>query len=130
MLIALALLGALTDAPYDGLSRAYAKLDASLAANQYAEDALYSEPGSDFIRGRAAIRAVFDRIFKRARDEHRDLEITFEFTERQIVGDFAYDAGVYRLGSGRGKFVTVLRRGPDGRWRFAVDAWNSAPRQP
>ena len=90
---------------------------------------LYSEPGSELIRGRPAIRGVFERIFQRARDEHRALEITFEFTERRVHGDLAYDVGIYRLGSGRGKFVTVLRRGPDGRWRFAVDAWNSAPRR-
>src|SRR3954465_7095921 len=127
-MIALALAAALTDAPYQGLTRAYAALDATLAADQYADDALYSEPGSELIRGRAAIRGVFERIFQRAREEHRALEITFEFTERRVQGDLAYDVGIYRLGSGRGKVVTGLRRGPGGRGGFARPAWNSAPR--
>ena len=52
------------DKVYARFSEGYKKLDASMVSTLYAEDAFYLPPGSEVLRGRAAIHGTFDSFFK------------------------------------------------------------------
>jgi uncharacterized protein (TIGR02246 family) len=125
------------DPTYETFRKAYQTLDAGLAASLYAEKALYLAPESEIRQGRSAIQPFFEKLFAGAREGGASLDIHFEFTARDREGDLAYDVGIYTVTSSaggkvthssRGKFVTVLRRETDGRWRFVVDSYNSLPK--
>ncbi len=55
-------------------------------------------------------------------------------------GDIGIVRGAFELAYGErqggaadvGKFVSILRRGPDGQWRISINIWNSdlAPAEP
>jgi ketosteroid isomerase-like protein len=67
--------------------------------------------------------------------------IDFEIVDRTVREDLAVDVGYYTLtttpaaesgerpGRSVGKFVTVAAPEADGRWRFRVDAYNTAPEE-
>ena len=52
-----------------------------------------------------------------------------------VIGDGAYERYTYRskdvdrktgaITTDQGKGINVYRRGPDGRWRVAIDAWST-----
>lgn len=124
------------DQVYATFSRAYAELDPDIVADLYTESALYLSPNRDIDKGRATIRESFAGMFERTRQKGESLRITFDRIDRQISGSLAYEVGYYTLvrtqadgqaRTSRGKFVVVLIRGADGRWRFQVDGYSQAP---
>jgi uncharacterized protein (TIGR02246 family) len=127
------------DAIYAAFNRGYDTLDPETVAGFYTEDAEYLPSQGDILRGRAAIREFFVRIFDPARQEGARFRLTFEIVHRRVSGDMASDVGYYRLvrikdgiegPPSRGKFSTVGVRDQDGVWRFAVDGDTPAPLPP
>jgi uncharacterized protein (TIGR02246 family) len=102
----------------------------SMAA-QYAPDASLLPPNANAIDGRDAIQKFWGGLLGAYR-----VEIAVVADEVEGRGDLAYARGHYTLKGtprsagpppldDRGKFLEVLRRQPDGTWRYAVDMYNS-----
>ena len=98
-------------------------------ADCFTEDAALLPPGASPIGGRAAVAAYFKQLI-----ESGKLTYQVKSTLGSFEGPLGYDAGRYALaidpkqGSGwrdAGKFVTILRKGADGKWRISLDIWNS-----
>ena len=70
--------GAAPSADVDGIYQrfraAYRALDLESAANLYAEDALYLAPDSEIVRGRPAIRKVFEGFFSAVKQRGGQLD--------------------------------------------------------
>jgi uncharacterized protein (TIGR02246 family) len=123
------------DEVYAGFRAAYARLDAAAVGSLYTEDALYLDGEAKVRRGAAAIKALFDEFFSSVRRDSARLELRFRILRRTMSPELAADVGYYRLVRVRGakpsqpsigRFVTVLRKGADGQWRFAVDSYTDA----
>jgi uncharacterized protein (TIGR02246 family) len=115
------------EATQTAVKAALAKDFATWAA-LFLDDAVVNPPNEPAIKGRAAIRAWLEKF----------PPITeFKLNNLKVDGrqDLAYALGTYTMtitppgapGSVKdsGKFVTVLRRQPDGRWLAAVDMFSS-----
>jgi ketosteroid isomerase-like protein len=94
----------------------------------FLDDAVVNPPNEPAVKGRAAIRAWLEKF----------PPITeFKLNNEKVEGreDVAYVLGTYTMTivppgapgpvKDSGKFVTVLRRQPDGRWLAAVDMFSS-----
>ncbi|MFL5402840.1 MAG: YybH family protein [Gemmatimonadales bacterium] len=97
----------------------------------YATDAALLPPNLPLQRGRAAIRRFWSGLL----DAYT---VTFEIAPDMIEGrgDLAYNLGHYRFSAvpkeksapgiaDEGKFVEILKKQPDGSWRYVVDIYNS-----
>jgi uncharacterized protein (TIGR02246 family) len=106
--------------------------DATAVAAVYASDASLLPPNLPVQRGRAAIRTFWGGLL----DAYT---VTFEISPDIIEGrgDLAYDMGHYRFTAvpksksapgiaDEGKFVDILKKQPDGTWKYAVDIYNSS----
>ncbi len=103
--------------------------DASKLGDLYTEDALLMPPNAPPTRGRAAAVAYFENLLKAGK-----VTLQVRSGTAGADGDLGYDAGQYAFelapaqGSPNrddGKYLLVLRRGKDARWRIAVDTWSS-----
>jgi uncharacterized protein (TIGR02246 family) len=94
----------------------------------FLDDAVLNPPNEPAVKGRAAIRAWLEKF----------PPITeFKLNNEKVEGreDLAYVLGTYTMTitppgapgpvKDSGKFVTVVRRQPDGRWLGAVDMFSS-----
>lgn len=111
--------------------------DADRVAGTYAEDALLMPPNAPPIKGRGAIREFWNGLL-----QPYTVVITLGTDRIEGRGDLAYVVGHYRLvttpkakgtpaqPAEDGKFVEVLKRQPDGSWRYVVDMYspNAAPK--
>jgi ketosteroid isomerase-like protein len=97
----------------------------------YAADASLMAPNEPIAKGQQAIRQSWGRMF----DAYT---LRFELSTDEIDGrdDLAYVRGRYTLTasprakgatafSDQGKFVEVMKRQPDGAWRYVIDIYNS-----
>ena len=105
--------------------------NAAAVAAVYASDASLLPPNLPMQRGRTAIRAFWAGLL----DAYT---VTFEVAPDMIEGrgDLAYNMGHYRFTAvpkeknapgiaDEGKFVEILKRQPDGSWKYVVDIYNS-----
>lgn len=105
--------------------------DAAAVAAVYASDASLLPPNLPVQRGRAAIQTFWGGLL----DAYT---VTFEISPDIIEGrgDLAYDMGHYRFTAvpksksapgiaDEGKFVEILKKQPDGTWKYAVYIFNS-----
>jgi uncharacterized protein (TIGR02246 family) len=105
--------------------------DAAGVAAVYASDASLLPPNLPVQRGRNAIRAFWGGLL----DAYT---VKFEISPDIIEGrgDLAYNMGRYRFTAvpksqsapgiaDEGKFVEILKKQPDGTWKYAVDIYNS-----
>jgi uncharacterized protein (TIGR02246 family) len=105
--------------------------DAVAVAAVYAGDASLLPPNLPLQRGRGAIRRFWGGLLEA-------YTVTFETSPDVIEGrgDLAYNMGHYRFTAvpkarsapgiaDEGKFVEILRRQPDGSWKYIVDIYNS-----
>jgi uncharacterized protein (TIGR02246 family) len=115
------------DVTQAAVSAALAKDFATWAA-LFLDDAVVNPPNEPAVKGRAAIRAWLEKF----------PPITeFKLNNEKVEGreDLAYVLGTYTMTitppgapgpvKDSGKFVTVVRRQPDGRWLCAVDMFSS-----
>jgi uncharacterized protein (TIGR02246 family) len=109
------------------MNAALAKDFATWAA-LFLEDAVVNPPNEPAVKGRAAIRAWLEKFPPISE---------FKLNNEKVEGreDLAYVLGTYTMTitpqgapgpvKDSGKFVTVVRRQPDGRWLCAVDMFSS-----
>jgi uncharacterized protein (TIGR02246 family) len=103
------------------------RLEPVLAA--YAPDAVFLTATGARVAGHAQIREVFKRAFASATTDMR-----LRATGGDASGDLAYETGDYEESiageTGRrelkGSYVTILKRGTDGRWLIVQHAWTEA----
>jgi len=104
--------------------------DVSRATSLYAEDAVLLPPNGELIRGLAAIEACWKQLLAQGLSEIRSRSLASGFS-----GDLGFETGEFELTirvpggpivQDRGKYLNVLRRGADGRWRTTFDMWNSS----
>jgi uncharacterized protein (TIGR02246 family) len=105
--------------------------DAAGMAALYLADARLMPPNAATIRGRDGIQKFWGGFV----DAYR-INITVTAEEVEGHGDLAYSRGRYTLdltpkakgaapAHDEGKFLEILRRQPDGTWRYAVDMYSS-----
>lgn len=108
--------------------------NAAKLGDLYTDDALLMPPNAPPSRGRAAAVAYFENLLKAGK-----VTLGVRSGTGGVDGALGYDAGEYAFelapaqGSpsrDNGKYLLVLRKGKDARWRIAVDSWSSdlAPR--
>ena len=111
------------------LTWAIAAKDADKVSEYYADDAILMPTAEPMIRGKAAIHDEWQHILAIP-----DFENQTTTQDAKVSGDLAYTYGIYRTtmmgADGKsvvepGKFVTVWRRQPDGKWRIVVDTYNT-----
>ncbi len=109
---------------------AIAARDTNAIADCYTADARMLPPNLPRVEGRDAIRATWARMLAMP-----GLTLTLASGQKLVSesGDLVVDLGTYaftaRGPKGKplqdtGKYVTVLKK-VDGRWKMAVDVWNS-----
>ncbi len=117
------------------LERAVRDRDAARAVEQAsAEDGVLLPPDQPMLEGKAQIAELLQGMF---RIGLRDL--TLEAVSADCSGDLAYEVGRYLMrldleGTGsveeEGKYLTVLKRQPDGTWKAVASVYNvDAPRE-
>ncbi len=106
------------------------QLDAAMSL--YTNDAVFFDPEGTQVRGKASIQKLFSTVMKTFTSE-----IHFTSIALEVSGDLAYDSGEYHedlvatAGGARrkirGTYLTVLKHGPDGKWRIVQQMWTQAP---
>jgi ketosteroid isomerase-like protein len=100
---------------------------ADLLAKLWDKDAVRLEPGHPVEVGKAVIYAD-DKKWEQTKGRYRTLSYVSDIKDVQIVGDWAFEWGIptgsYRDSTGkifhiRGKQLRVMKRQPDGEWKFA-----------
>lgn len=101
----------------DAYERALTEQDAETLVALYRADARILVEGQPVIQGRPAIERVM-----RAWVKNGPVSTRFETEEVLASGDLVVDIGSTIQATGRGKYVVIHRREPDGSLRIAVDA--------
>ncbi len=106
-----------------------AKDAAALVAAFYAPDAVLMPPNQPAVKGRANIRAFFQKLIDQGLSN-----LQIRTTKIEGAGEFAYGRGTYTLVltppdappvNDAGKYVVVYRRQRDRSWKAVVDIYNS-----
>lgn len=94
------------------------------------EDFVAMPPDHQAVTGEAEVRVWLTTVL-----EQVDLEETVSSHEVVVAGDWAYDRGVFtgkatpKAGAEAiqldGKYLWILRRQPDGSWKYAIHMWSS-----
>jgi ketosteroid isomerase-like protein len=102
--------------------------DWATVASGYLDDAVVNPPNEPAVKGRAAIRAWFEKFPPLT-------DLKFNAVTVDGRGDLAYVVGTYTMTlmppgapgpiKDSGKYVEIRRRQPDGRWLLAVDMFSS-----
>jgi uncharacterized protein (TIGR02246 family) len=102
--------------------------DARAAAATYRDDAMELGPCGPPLKGRAAIEEHYRRLFQNVKFS----SFTFSHLEATADGNLGYAAGTYEETAGpdgtssmalTGKYLVLLKRGPDG-WKSAYVIFN------
>ena len=102
---------------------------ADAVSDLYTQDAVVMPPNGAMVKGRTAIVTYWKGMLAQGKVE---LEVSIMAVAAQDA--IGYDAGQYALvitapdgqqTKDAGKYLTVLKRGDDGKWRLAFDMWNS-----
>ena len=103
--------------------------DAAAVAATYADDGIEMPPNEAALEGKQAIQASYEAMFK-----ENAVKCTLTLLETQVAGDWAYGRGNYTLTvtpkSGKaieesGKYLSIVKRQPDGSWKTYRDIYNS-----
>ncbi len=105
--------------------------DVERLVDLYAADASLFPPNAPLVTGKEAIRTVWSQMV-----ESPSVTSSLQTTKVEISssGDLAYSVGTYEDTrndpegnpiTDRGKWVTVLKKQPDGAWKIVADIWNS-----
>ena len=112
-----------------GYVEAYNRGDVAAAADFYTEDAKVLANNMEMVSGRQAIREFWKTAM-----EMGVKKMNLQTVEVGYDGNLAYERGVSivdiepkggQARTEKGKYLTVLKRQPDGSWKVAVDIWNS-----
>ena len=94
----------------------------------WAEDEVKMNPNSSILQGREAIRDWFVGL-------PAVTEFTWSVAEIDVRADLAYARGPFSVTfavegvpepvTDVAKFVSIMKKQPDGKWLIAIDIWNS-----
>jgi ketosteroid isomerase-like protein len=102
---------------------AFAAKDLTGLTANYAPDAVLLPPNGPMVTGREGREAFFKEMIKMV-DEFK-----FSMSSFDASGDLAYEVGTYSGMMGgvadTGKFVTVWKRQPNGKWMIMADIFNT-----
>lgn len=122
------------DSAADRLLRALRANDADSFVVLLTEDVVLMPPNEPILKGKAAVRAWYDRLLTQLRTSRLTI------TDREVLvgGEWATELATFEwvlapVGGGsavtdRGSYVQVWHHEPDGRWLFAREIWNSTTR--
>ncbi len=125
---------------YQQLKKAFNKLDVSLIAPLYSENACYLPEGQSkaIIIGKEKILDLHRNFFSRIRAKRARIEVDFRVIDRQLNKQKATDVGYFLVrfypaaetgeptSEFAGKFVSVLEQSEDGKWHLTVDSSHKA----
>lgn len=103
--------------------------DPVAAADCYMEDAILLPPGEAPVSGRANIKEYWSRVIFSG-----VFDVAVASTSTVSNGDIGYETGRFQMSSNdsagnvtteRGKYIELLKRDKDGRWRSTHGIWNS-----
>lgn len=106
------------------------KGDVQAAAANYADDAIFMNPGAPAAQGKAALVAVFDGMLQSTTIS----DVRMRTNDVVVSGDLAVEYGSYawtltpkggKAMPDSGKYMTVWRKQADGSWRIIRDINNS-----
>lgn len=114
----------------DARAEAFRKGKAEDIAIHFTEDGVLMAPGAKATKGRAAVRAYYQKIF----DEY-DADLVSGYETVDVDANLAYGQGFAkvtlrpRAGGPRtestAKYINILKRQPDGTWKTTHDIWNA-----
>ena len=106
--------------------------DADTVMATFVDEPVLSPSGLPYLEGQNAARAFWFPV-----DAPPTRVTKFELTEIEVSGsgDLGYVRGTFRLGfeydgssyKNHGKYVTILRKTPHGRWRITHHIWDDLP---
>ncbi len=113
------------------LLRATNAKDLERLLSHFGDDASIFPPNAPIATGKGAIRAVWSQMLTTP-----GLALTWHTTkvEASRAGDLGYLEGTYELTmndpkgkpvTDHGKWVSVVKKQPDGNWKVVADIWNS-----
>jgi uncharacterized protein (TIGR02246 family) len=103
--------------------------DAVAAANCYTEDATVLPPGEAPVSGRANIQKYWEGAIAAG-----VFDVAVASVSTGSNGDLGYEIGRFQMSTRdsagkitteRGKYIELLKRGEDGRWRSTRGIWNT-----
>jgi uncharacterized protein (TIGR02246 family) len=114
-------------------AQAAATNDVERIVAYWTDDAVIYSPGEPPVEGKAAIRAYVGGSLKLP-----GFAITWTPKQAEVsqAGDLGYTTGTNAItvpaADGRtttmeGRYVTIWRKGKDGKWRCSIDSWSPAP---
>jgi len=106
--------------------------DADTVMATFVDEPVLSPSGLPYLEGQSAAREFWFPV-----DAPPTRVTNFELTEIEVSGsgDLGYVRGTFHLGfeydgssyENRGKYVTILRKTPHGRWRITHHIWDDLP---
>ena len=115
---------------HDGYVTAINSNDVDTLMSNLTDDIVYQAPGAPEVIGKAAVKDWVAGYFDAYRTKWEKTSIGFT-----LSGDWAFERYTYKstdtdkktgaVTSDVGKGINVFRRGPDGKWRVAIDGWSS-----
>ena len=104
--------------------------DAAAIAALYTDDAVVLAPNAEMVRGKQAIKGLFDGMIQQMGAP----QLTLRTILVDEVGDMANEIGEYTLkfqaAGGEpvtdiGKYVVIWKRQGDDSWKLHIDIWNT-----
>ena len=115
----------------DEFRAAFNRNDAKQVASLYVDDVRLLVPGQDIVQGKAGAESVIANFF-----EMGVRGVDFEALTRQQENNLGIEVGRYTLRTApdgdvvdQGKYVSIRREQPDGRWLIELDIFNSSEAQ-
>ena len=114
----------------DVFEKMYRQGDVDSLADLYTENATLLPTGSDFVKGKKAIRDFWQGVMNMGIKE-----IKLDITEAEQNGDIAFEVGEYKLKAGDGKLIdqgkyVVVWKQENGEWKLHRDIWNTSQAPP
>jgi len=104
--------------------------DTAATAALYTDDAVVLPPNAETVRGRQAIKGLFDGMIQQIGIP----QLTLRTIQVDEIGDTANEVGEYTLkfqpAGGEpvtdiGKYVVIWQRQSDDSWKLHIDIWNT-----
>lgn len=121
---------AIERAAHGGYVAAINSNDVDTLMSDLTDDIVYQAPGAPEVVGKPAVKAWVTGYLGAYRTHWEKTSLGFT-----ISGDLAFERYTYRstdtdkktgaVTTDVGKGINVFRRGPDGKWRVAIDGWSS-----
>jgi uncharacterized protein (TIGR02246 family) len=111
--------------------KAIAAKDVERFVSFYADDATVFDPNVPAVTGKEAIRADATKFLATPGISMSEQTVKVEVARS---GDLAYSHGTFTMSmegpkkkpiTVKGKYVTVYKKQPDGKWKAVADIWNS-----